>query len=57
MQVLRKRKYGDIILFRAVRESQNCKTTKLLIELGANVNYATPTTPLNNVKGGEIKSF
>ncbi|EAK3264322.1 ankyrin repeat domain-containing protein, partial [Campylobacter coli] len=45
------RKYSKTLLFEAVSEPETYKVTKLLIELGANVNFATPRTPLDDAKG------
>ncbi|EHL3437297.1 ankyrin repeat domain-containing protein, partial [Campylobacter coli] len=38
---------NETLLFEAVKEPETYRVTKLLIELGANVNFATPTTPLD----------
>ncbi|ELN3670976.1 ankyrin repeat domain-containing protein, partial [Campylobacter coli] len=40
------RKYSKTLLFEAVSEPETYRVTQLLIELGANVNFATPRTPL-----------
>ncbi|EAL6350341.1 ankyrin repeat domain-containing protein, partial [Campylobacter jejuni] len=36
---------NETLLFEAVSEPETYRVTQLLIELGANVNFATPTTP------------
>ncbi|EAI2272662.1 ankyrin repeat domain-containing protein, partial [Campylobacter jejuni] len=41
------RKYSKTLLFEAVKEAETYRVTQLLIELGANVNFATPRTPLD----------
>ncbi len=51
------RKYSKTLLFEAVSEPETYKVTKLLIELGANVNFATPTSPLDNAKGSRNKKL
>ncbi|EKT7739149.1 ankyrin repeat domain-containing protein, partial [Campylobacter coli] len=51
------RKYSKTLLFEAVSEPETYKVTKLLIELGANVNFATPRTPLDNAKGSRNKKL
>ncbi|EIE2299751.1 ankyrin repeat domain-containing protein, partial [Campylobacter coli] len=38
---------NETLLFEAVSEPETYRVTQLLIELGANVNFATPTTPLD----------
>ncbi|EAM0610695.1 ankyrin repeat domain-containing protein [Campylobacter jejuni] len=48
---------NETLLFEAVSEPETYKVTKLLIELGANVNFATPTTPLDNAKGSRNKKL
>ncbi|RDU61263.1 ankyrin repeat domain-containing protein [Helicobacter sp. MIT 14-3879] len=49
--------YSDTLLFAAVSESENYRTTQLLIDLGANVNYAMPSTPLDVAKGTRNKKL
>ncbi|HDZ4966145.1 TPA: ankyrin repeat domain-containing protein, partial [Campylobacter jejuni] len=44
IQVFSRREYDTTLLFEAVSEPETYRVTKLLIELGANVNYATPVT-------------
>ncbi|ELS4839552.1 ankyrin repeat domain-containing protein, partial [Campylobacter coli] len=51
------RKYSKTLLFEAVSEPETYKVTKLLIELGANVNFATPRTPLDDAKGSRNKKL
>ncbi|WP_257911319.1 ankyrin repeat domain-containing protein [Campylobacter lari] len=51
------RKYSKTLLFEAVSEPETYKVTKLLIELGANVNFVTPTTPLDIAKGSRNKKL
>lgn len=50
-------KLGETPLLHSVEESSNYKATQILIELGANVNYATPTTPLENAQGARNKKL
>ncbi|MBT0832299.1 ankyrin repeat domain-containing protein, partial [Campylobacter lari] len=38
-------------------EPETYKVTKLLIELGANVNFVTPTTPLDIARGSRNKKL
>ncbi|EAI5974450.1 ankyrin repeat domain-containing protein [Campylobacter coli] len=52
-----KSKYNETLLFEAVKEPETYKVTKLLIELGANVNFATPRTPLDDAKGSRNKKL
>ncbi|EIJ7703432.1 ankyrin repeat domain-containing protein [Campylobacter jejuni] len=49
--------YNETLLFEAVSEPETYRVTQLLIELGANVNFATPTTPLDNAKGSRNKKL
>ncbi len=52
------RKYSnETLLFEAVKEAETYRVTKLLIELGANVNFATPRTPLDDAKGSRNKKL
>ncbi|GML72693.1 hypothetical protein B10628_11720 [Campylobacter jejuni] len=51
------RKYSKTLLFEAVKEAETYRVTKLLIELGANVNFATPRTPLDDAKGSRNKKL
>ncbi|EAJ1865680.1 ankyrin repeat domain-containing protein [Campylobacter coli] len=51
------RKYSKTLLFEAVSEPETYRVTKLLIELGANVNFATPRTPLDDAKGSRNKKL
>ncbi|MFY4766953.1 ankyrin repeat domain-containing protein, partial [Campylobacter sp. GB48] len=46
---------NETLLFEAVSEPETYKVTKLLIELGANVNFVTPTTPLDIARGSRNK--
>ncbi|WP_304418264.1 ankyrin repeat domain-containing protein [Helicobacter japonicus] len=48
---------GKTPLFHSVEESSNYKATQILIELGANVNYATPATPLDDAQGAKNKKL
>ncbi|AJC84747.1 ankyrin repeat domain-containing protein [Campylobacter peloridis] len=48
---------NETLLFEAVSEPETYKVTKLLIELGANVNFATPTTPLDIARGSRNKKL
>ncbi|EDB2615609.1 ankyrin repeat domain-containing protein [Campylobacter coli] len=48
---------NETLLFEAVKEAETYRVTQLLIELGANVNFATPTTPLDNAKGSRNKKL
>ncbi|EIQ9550172.1 ankyrin repeat domain-containing protein, partial [Campylobacter coli] len=40
-----------------VSEPETYRVTQLLIELGANVNFATPRTPLDDAKGSRNKKL
>ncbi|EJU6962207.1 ankyrin repeat domain-containing protein [Campylobacter coli] len=51
------RKYSKTLLFEAVKEAETYRVTQLLIELGANVNFATPRTPLDDAKGSRNKKL
>ncbi|AJC90855.1 ankyrin repeat domain-containing protein [Campylobacter subantarcticus] len=51
------RKYSKTLLFEAVSEPETYRVTKLLIELGANVNFVTPTTPLDIARGSRNKKL
>ena len=50
-------KLGETPLLHSVKESSNYKATQILIELGANVNYATPATPLDDAQGAKNKKL
>ncbi|EEU7996830.1 ankyrin repeat domain-containing protein, partial [Campylobacter coli] len=52
-----KSEYNETLLFEAVSEPETYRVTQLLIELGANVNFITPTTPLDNAKGSRNKKL
>ncbi|MFH5269055.1 ankyrin repeat domain-containing protein [Campylobacter coli] len=52
-----KSEYNETLLFEAVSEPETYRVTQLLIELGANVNFATPTSPLDNAKGSRNKKL
>ncbi|EAJ4180158.1 ankyrin repeat domain-containing protein [Campylobacter coli] len=52
-----KSEYNETLLFEAVKEAETYRVTQLLIELGANVNFATPRTPLDNAKGSRNKKL
>ncbi|HEB9306095.1 TPA: ankyrin repeat domain-containing protein [Campylobacter coli] len=49
--------YNETLLFEAVKEAETYRVTQLLIELGANVNFATPRTPLDDAKGSRNKKL
>ncbi|HDZ5110545.1 TPA: ankyrin repeat domain-containing protein [Campylobacter jejuni] len=57
IQVFSRREYDTTLLFEAVSEPETYRVTKLLIELGANVNYATPVTPLDDARGSRNKKL
>ncbi|EAH7476217.1 ankyrin repeat domain-containing protein [Campylobacter jejuni] len=48
---------NETLLFEAVSEPETYRVTQLLIELGANVNFITPTSPLDNAKGSRNKKL
>ena len=48
---------NETLLFEAVSEPETYRVTQLLIELGANVNFATPRTPLDDAKGSRNKKL
>ncbi|MGI7958277.1 ankyrin repeat domain-containing protein [Campylobacter jejuni] len=52
-----KSEYNETLLFEAVEEAETYRVTQLLIELGANVNFITPTSPLDNAKGSRNKKL
>ncbi|HEF9729139.1 TPA: ankyrin repeat domain-containing protein [Campylobacter coli] len=52
-----KSEYNETLLFEAVSEPETYRVTQLLIELGANVNFATPRTPLDDAKGSRNKKL
>ena len=52
-----KSEYNETLLFEAVSEPETYRVTQLLIELGANVNFITPTSPLDNAKGSRNKKL
>ncbi|EDP5108840.1 ankyrin repeat domain-containing protein [Campylobacter jejuni] len=52
-----KSEYNKTLLFEAVEEAETYRVTQLLIELGANVNFATPRTPLDDAKGSRNKKL
>ncbi|MFH0186318.1 ankyrin repeat domain-containing protein [Campylobacter coli] len=52
-----KSEYNETLLFEAVKEAETYRVTQLLIELGANVNFITPTSPLDNAKGSRNKKL
>ncbi|HEB9312287.1 TPA: ankyrin repeat domain-containing protein, partial [Campylobacter coli] len=49
--------YNKTLLFEAVKEAETYRVAQLLIELGANVNFATPSTPLDIAKGSRNKKL
>ncbi|HDZ4999788.1 TPA: ankyrin repeat domain-containing protein, partial [Campylobacter jejuni] len=57
MQVFSRREYDTTLLFEAIKEPETYRVTKLLIELGANVNHAIPSTPLDKVQGSRNKKL
>ncbi|HDZ5014778.1 TPA: ankyrin repeat domain-containing protein, partial [Campylobacter jejuni] len=57
MQVFSDREYDNTLLFKAVSEPETYRVTKLLIELGANVNHAIPSTPLDDARGSRNKKL
>ncbi|EGK8097888.1 ankyrin repeat domain-containing protein, partial [Campylobacter lari] len=56
-RLIQESEYNETLLFEAVSEPETYKVTKLLIELGANVNFATPRTPLDNARGSRNKKL
>ncbi|EKK8920338.1 ankyrin repeat domain-containing protein, partial [Campylobacter jejuni] len=56
-RLIQESEYNETLLFEAVSEPETYRVTQLLIELGANVNFATPTTPLDNAKGSRNKKL
>ncbi|HFF9611382.1 TPA: ankyrin repeat domain-containing protein [Campylobacter coli] len=52
-----KSEYNETLLFEAVKEAETYRVTQLLIELGANVNFITPTSPLDDAKGSRNKKL
>lgn len=50
-------KYQNTPLFEAVREPGNYRTVQLLIELGANVNFIIPTSPLDEAEGARNRKL
>ncbi|MBF7069137.1 ankyrin repeat domain-containing protein [Campylobacter volucris] len=56
-RLIKESEYNETLLFDAVKEAETYKVTQLLIELGANVNFATPRTPLDNAKGSRNKKL
>ncbi|MFV0948426.1 ankyrin repeat domain-containing protein, partial [Campylobacter jejuni] len=56
-RLIQESEYNETLLFEAVKEAETYKVTKLLIELGANVNFITPTSPLDNAKGSRNKKL
>ncbi|ELS1331541.1 ankyrin repeat domain-containing protein, partial [Campylobacter coli] len=48
---------NETLLFEAVSEPETYRVTQLLIELGANVNFITPTSPLDDAKGSRNKKL
>ncbi|HDZ5056194.1 TPA: ankyrin repeat domain-containing protein, partial [Campylobacter jejuni] len=57
MQVFSRREYDTTLLFEAIKEPETYRVTKLLIELGANVNHAIPSTPLDDARGSRNKKL
>ncbi|ENR7019054.1 ankyrin repeat domain-containing protein [Campylobacter jejuni] len=56
-RLIQESEYNETLLFEAVSEPETYKVTQLLIELGANVNFATPRTPLDDAKGSRNKKL
>ncbi|EAL5138450.1 ankyrin repeat domain-containing protein [Campylobacter coli] len=56
-RLIQESEYNETLLFEAVEEAETYRVTQLLIELGANVNFATPTTPLDDAKGSRNKKL
>ncbi|WP_079755021.1 ankyrin repeat domain-containing protein [Campylobacter coli] len=56
-RLIQESEYNETLLFEAVSEPETYRVTQLLIELGANVNFATPTTPLDDAKGSRNKKL
>ncbi|EHT2881904.1 ankyrin repeat domain-containing protein, partial [Campylobacter coli] len=56
-RLIQESEYNETLLFEAVKEAETYRVTQLLIELGANVNFATPRTPLDNAKGSRNKKL
>ncbi|MFY4691571.1 ankyrin repeat domain-containing protein [Campylobacter jejuni] len=56
-RLIQESEYNETLLFEAVSEPETYRVTKLLIELGANVNFVTPTTPLDIAKGSRNKKL
>ncbi|EID8753732.1 ankyrin repeat domain-containing protein, partial [Campylobacter coli] len=46
-RLIQESEYNETLLFEAVSEPETYRVTQLLIELGANVNFITPTSPLD----------
>ncbi|MCR6585455.1 ankyrin repeat domain-containing protein, partial [Campylobacter insulaenigrae] len=55
--LIQESEYNETLLFEAVKEAETYKVTQLLIELGANVNFATPRTPLDDARGSRNKKL
>ncbi|AJC92596.1 ankyrin domain protein [Campylobacter subantarcticus LMG 24377] len=56
-RLIQESEYNETLLFEAVKEPETYKVTKLLIELGANVNFVTPRTPLDDARGSRNKKL
>ncbi|AJC92607.1 ankyrin domain protein [Campylobacter subantarcticus LMG 24377] len=56
-RLIQESEYNETLLFEAVKEPETYRVTKLLIELGANVNFATPRTPLDDARGSRNKKL
>ncbi|EGX7733280.1 ankyrin repeat domain-containing protein [Campylobacter coli] len=56
-RLIQESEYNETLLFEAVKEAETYRVTQLLIELGANVNFITPTSPLDNAKGSRNKKL
>ncbi|ECQ1290693.1 ankyrin repeat domain-containing protein [Campylobacter coli] len=56
-RLIQESEYNETLLFEAVSEPETYRVTQLLIELGANVNFATPRTPLDDAKGSRNKKL
>ncbi|EAJ1360047.1 ankyrin repeat domain-containing protein [Campylobacter coli] len=56
-RLIQESEYNETLLFEAVSEPETYRVTQLLIELGANVNFITPTSPLDDAKGSRNKKL
>ncbi|EDO8599148.1 ankyrin repeat domain-containing protein [Campylobacter jejuni] len=56
-RLIQESEYNETLLFEAVKEAETYRVTQLLIELGANVNFVAPVTPLDIAKGSRNKKL